>query len=151
MWWFFYIFFIWSHVSGLMRFCNGSNKGTASNFMQVSDKVWQRPWQLLDKRLGKKAWAIHIKSKLTETKKDWWDTSRASWRACSSFSLTSVICPGSRNSQFRILLWRFMATAQKCAKISPQTLATKELAVASQQCTISCFSFLCFPNWRQHW
>jgi hypothetical protein len=24
--------FIWSHVSGLMQFHNGSNKGTASNF-----------------------------------------------------------------------------------------------------------------------
>jgi hypothetical protein len=47
------------------------------------------------------------------------------------------IRPGRPNSQFCILLWRFLATAWKCAKASPRTFATKELAVASQQCTAS--------------
>jgi hypothetical protein len=31
--------FIWSLVSGLMRFRDGSDKGTASNFVQISEKV----------------------------------------------------------------------------------------------------------------
>jgi hypothetical protein len=43
------------------------------------------------------------------------------------------IRPGRLNSQFLILLWHFMVTAWKCAKTSPRILATKELAVASQQ------------------
>jgi hypothetical protein len=50
--------FIWSRVSGLTRFCDVSDKRTASNFAQISERVWQKPWQWLDKCLGKKAWAI---------------------------------------------------------------------------------------------
>jgi hypothetical protein len=44
---------------------------------------------------------------------------------------------GRPNSQFRILLWLFMATAWKCAKTSPWSLATKELVVALLQRTVS--------------
>jgi hypothetical protein len=77
------------------------------------------------------------------------------------------ICPGKPNSQFFILLWRFTETAWKWAKTSPRTLGTKELAVASRQCTVSHLSFsprnfyqkiawlsspthplFCFPDWR---
>jgi hypothetical protein len=39
--------FIWSCVSGLIRFCVGSDKGTASNFVQISGgggEVRRRPW-----------------------------------------------------------------------------------------------------------
>jgi hypothetical protein len=46
--------FIWSRVSGLMRFRYGSDKGTALNFVEIKEKVRWRPWQL-DKRSGKKA------------------------------------------------------------------------------------------------
>jgi hypothetical protein len=62
--------FIWSLVSGLMQFRDGSNKGTASNCVQILEKMWQGPWQWLDKHSGKKAWAVHRKSKLTKTKKE---------------------------------------------------------------------------------
>jgi hypothetical protein len=53
------------------------------------------------------------------------DRLRANSGACSSFSLTSRDCsqrfrPGSPNSQFRILLWRFTATAWTRVKTSPQ-------------------------------
>jgi hypothetical protein len=50
-----FCYFIWSSVPGLMKFCDGSDKGTASNFVQISKKVWQRPWQCLDKCLRNKA------------------------------------------------------------------------------------------------
>jgi hypothetical protein len=36
---------IWSRVFGLMQFRNGSDKGTASDFVQISEKVRLRPWQ----------------------------------------------------------------------------------------------------------
>jgi hypothetical protein len=60
---------IYSHVSGLTRFCNGSDKGAVSNFVQIPEKVDKRPWQWLDKRSGKKTWVIHEEFKLTETKR----------------------------------------------------------------------------------
>jgi hypothetical protein len=34
--------FIWSHVSGLMNFCDGFDKGTPSNFVKISEKVRNR-------------------------------------------------------------------------------------------------------------
>jgi hypothetical protein len=40
-----------------------------------------------------------------------------------------------------MLLWRFTATAWKCAKTSPRTLATSELTLASRQCTVSHLAF----------
>jgi hypothetical protein len=46
--------YILSRVSGLMRFCDGFDKGTASNYVQISEKVQRTPWQLLDRRSGKK-------------------------------------------------------------------------------------------------
>jgi hypothetical protein len=54
--------FIWSRVSGLMRFRDRSDKGTASNFVSISEKVWWRLWQWLYKRSGRKAWAVHVQS-----------------------------------------------------------------------------------------
>jgi hypothetical protein len=51
--------FIWSCVSVLMRYRDGSDKGTASNFVQVSEKVRRRPWEWLDKRLGKTVWDVY--------------------------------------------------------------------------------------------
>jgi hypothetical protein len=41
------------------------------------------------------------------------------------------VCPGMPNSQFRIPRRCFMAAADKCVKISPRALVTKELAVTS--------------------
>jgi hypothetical protein len=64
-----YVFFIRSRICGLMRFHDRSYKGTESHFVQISGIVRQRPWKLLDKRSGKKAWAVHGKSKLIETEK----------------------------------------------------------------------------------
>jgi hypothetical protein len=113
-----------------------------NKFVQISEKVWQRPWQWLDKRLGKKAWAVHGKSKLTKTEKSETEQSKMHahnflWR---QGDYSQIIRSGRPNSHFRILLWRFRAIDWKCANTSHQTLATKELAVASQH-TVARFLF----------
>jgi hypothetical protein len=66
--WFFASFYL-EPLSGLMRFRDESDSECASNFVEISEKVQQRPSQWLDKRSGKDAWAKHWKSKLTETDK----------------------------------------------------------------------------------
>jgi hypothetical protein len=121
--------FIWSSASGLMRFCNGSNKGTASDFVQISWKVPWRPWKWLDKHSGKKAWTVHGKSKLTETVKGETDEEQSQAHAHNflwhQWDCSQRIAPVTPNSKFRTLLWHFMATAWKCAKTLAQSLATK--------------------------
>jgi hypothetical protein len=37
-----------------VQFSDESDKGTASNIVQISEKVRQRPWQLLDSCSGRK-------------------------------------------------------------------------------------------------
>jgi hypothetical protein len=82
--------FTWSITSCLMWFCDGSNKGTASDFMQILEKVQRRPWQWLDECLGKKAWAPDGKVQTNWDRKRW-DEWRGKSRACSSFSLIKAI------------------------------------------------------------
>jgi hypothetical protein len=67
MW--FFTSFLWSRVSALKLFCNGSDSAGSSNVVQSRKKVRQRPWQWLEKCSGKRAWAVHRKSKFTKTKK----------------------------------------------------------------------------------
>jgi hypothetical protein len=120
------------------------------------------------------------KSRSTETKKD--DTGEEQSQENAHHFLwhqgdcSKRICPSKLNSHFRILPWCFMVTAWKCVKTWPRNLTTKELAVISQQHTISHFifhqgifyqkqhdclaptdptrltwpfaTFLCFFNWR---
>jgi hypothetical protein len=121
--------FIWNRVSGLVWFHDGSDKRPASNFLQVSEKVRQRPWQWLDKFLGKKAWALHVKSRLAEAEQG--ETCEEQRQEHAHHFLwhqghcSQGICPGT--------YYCFMVTVWKCAKTLPQTLATKVLAVASRQ------------------
>jgi hypothetical protein len=163
----FWVFFL----PGLMRFRDGSDSKCASHFVQILEKVRQRPWQWWDKHSGKGAWAVHGKYKLTETQKK----VRQAKSKVSSMLISFLdikgdcshwIHPGRPNSQVCMLLWRFTETAWKYAKISPWTLVTTELAVASWQRTVSLFLFhqwifdqkqhvfahtfyiLSFPDWR---
>jgi hypothetical protein len=46
---------IWSRVSGLMRFLDGSDSECASNVVQISGKALVRLRKCLNKRSGKKA------------------------------------------------------------------------------------------------
>jgi hypothetical protein len=90
-----------------------------------------RPWQWLDKHLGKEAWAVHRMSKLTKIEKG--ETGKEQRQEHAHHVLwhqggcSQRIHPGRPNSHFCILLWHFTVTAWECVKTSPQTLATKEL------------------------
>jgi hypothetical protein len=105
-----------------MRFCNWSDIKCASNFVQISEKVWQKPWQWLDKGSGKKAWAVHRESKLTKTDTGETGGEQSQEHAHNFFShqgdCSQRIRSGRPNSQLCILLWCFMVTARKCAKTS---------------------------------
>jgi hypothetical protein len=69
-----------------MLFRDRFDKRTAPNFVRMWEKVRLRPWQCLYKRSGKKAWAVHGKSELTETEKR-----RDNWRATSRILLSDVM------------------------------------------------------------
>jgi hypothetical protein len=134
---------IWPDV--ISRWIQQRNSECASSFVQISEKVQWRPWQSLSKCSRKSAWAVHGClngiSKLTKTEKG--QTSEVQSHEHAHHFLwhqedcSQTIHPGRPKSQFHILLWRFTVTAWKCANTLPWTLATRELAVASSQHTIS--------------
>jgi hypothetical protein len=45
--------FIWKRVSGLMQFCDGSDKGTLSNFVQILEKVQTETIAMMRQVFGK--------------------------------------------------------------------------------------------------
>jgi hypothetical protein len=112
-----------------MWFRDGSDKGTASNVVQILENVRRSPWQWLDKCSVSNAWAVRAKSKLTETEKD--ETGEEQYQMHAHHFLwhqgdcSQRIRPGRPHSPFCILLWHFMATVWECGQISPWTLATK--------------------------
>jgi hypothetical protein len=120
-----------------MRFRNECDKGTASNLAQISEKV--------DMRSGKKAWALHGKSKITDTWKGEKDEKQSQEHAYHFLwhqgDCLQRILHGIPNTQSRKPLWCFTAIEWKYAKISALTLATKELALSSRQLTTWLFLF----------
>jgi hypothetical protein len=52
-----------------MWFRDEPDSECASNFVQISEKIVMETLAILDKILWKKAWAVHEKSKFTETEK----------------------------------------------------------------------------------
>jgi hypothetical protein len=126
----------------VMQFYGGSEKRTTSNFAQISEKVRRETWQWMDTSLGKRPWALYGMSNSPRRKK------LERWRGKSSdcFIWHQGGCSrgthaGRPNTQFRILLRYSTASAWKCAKTSPRTLATNYLANAYRQRTASYFIF----------
>jgi hypothetical protein len=123
-----------------MQFHNGADIETDPNFVQILEDAWWRPWQWSDKRSGKKDWVVYRKSKLKETKKE--ETGKEQSKEHAHHFLwhqgdTSLtIHPGRPNSQFRILLWRFTATAWKCGKTSPKLWQQKNWLLHRDDMTI---------------
>jgi hypothetical protein len=111
-----------SRILGVSR--EKCDRGTATDYTSVREN---------------KAWALH-KSKLTETGEEQ-SREHAHNFPWHQGNCSQILRPGRPNSQFRILLRRFKASAWKCTKTSPQTLATKELAVATWHRAISSFFF----------
>jgi hypothetical protein len=134
--------FIWSHVSGLIWFPDGSYKGTASDFVQISEKVWHRPWQWLHKHLGKKALAVHgclngmLSSRQTERGETGEKQSQEHAQHRSMFTKNSSWHQTISTAYYLNVVWRL----HECAKISPQTLVIEELGVLSWH-TFSHFHF----------
>jgi hypothetical protein len=154
-----------------MRFRDGSDKGTTSQFVQVSEKVRRRPWQWLDKRSGKEAWVVHGKSKLMETEKG--ETYEGQIQEhVHHFLWHQAECPqrirhGRPNSQFRITVTFYGDWVKMCDDFtqifcdkrtdcyitmthrltlpsSPGNfLAKNNMTVISTHPT-----FLCFSDWR---
>jgi plasmid maintenance system killer protein len=60
--------FIWSHVSGLMRFLDRSDKGTASNYVQILEKRVAKILAMIRQAFGEESMSCR-KSKHTETEK----------------------------------------------------------------------------------
>jgi hypothetical protein len=105
--------------------------------------LWQRPWEWLYMFLGKKVWAVHgCLNRKVQTHHDQkkMRQAKSKVKTCSSFFISrgcsQRIHPGRPNSQFPTLLWHFTVSVKLC-QAWPQTLATKELAVASPQFTDS--------------
>jgi hypothetical protein len=57
------------YLESWWHFMMDSTMEQHETFCKSQKKVRQRLWQWLDKRLGKKTWAVHRKSKFTETDK----------------------------------------------------------------------------------
>jgi hypothetical protein len=124
---------------------DGSDKGTASNVVQISEEVQQRLWQWLD-IWGRQHEPYTENLNSLRPKKVREVKSKVRSMFIIFFDIKGIvkkIHPGRPNSQFCILLWCFMVTAWKCTMTLPQTLATKELVVASRQHTVSHFLFHC--------
>jgi hypothetical protein len=100
-----------------------TDKGKVSNVVKISGKVRRRPLHRLDKRSGKKVWAVHGKSKFTETEKGERGEEQSQEHAHHFLwhqgDCSQIIHSGRPSSQFPILPGRFTPREWKCANISP--------------------------------
>jgi hypothetical protein len=99
---------ICSRVSGLMRFRDESDKGTASDLCKSRKESATETLAMIRQAFGRKVWTWHGKSKFTETVKgetgEEQSEERAHYFLWHQGDCSQRICPGRPNSHFRILL-----------------------------------------------
>jgi hypothetical protein len=146
-----------------MRFRDGSDKFCTRLGTSVTEPV-----QWLDKCLAKKAWAIHRKSKLTETEKGETGEEHAHnflWNQgdCSQKSILAgqtvnfaYYCDVLQQQHENMLRLHFgdrstgcciMTTHHLTLSLSPGNFCQKLTWLSSPTHP----TFLCFPNWRYNW
>jgi hypothetical protein len=115
-------------IPSSMWFLAGSDKGTATNFAQISEKVRREPWQWLDKRSRKKSWSVYETYELTGTGKHGETSEEQSQEHAHHFPISWGLFTKNLSSQFKQsvhilldVLWR----QWKCVKTSSRNLTTK--------------------------
>jgi hypothetical protein len=136
-----------------MGFRDGSNKGTASNFVQIPGNVWRRPWQWLDKRPRRKHGLYTDSPYSPRPKKVRQVKSKVKSMLIIFFDISGIV-----HKEF-VLAVQTVCCAYYCdvlrplhenvRRVSLRTSATKELAVAHDH--ILPFSTRDFFLWKTAW
>jgi hypothetical protein len=116
-------FYLWSYIwtDAISRWLRQRNR---IKFVQISEKMRRRPWQCLEKRSRKKAWALWGNFKLIEAGKGETGNQQSQEHA-HHFLWHQRDCsqrfrPGRPNSQCRLLLWLLRGLRKSVRRLLPE-------------------------------